>query len=148
MPRKSKNVNGERKYLNLFLSEKDHERAVQVAEERGSKRSELVYPLVIEYLMHAAKSSDWLVLKDPDALARDEYWGTAAEARKPRELPLGLRRGMAKRWPGCILLQQSLRPEDLEHLRAIERYYGRGVSVADLVVAALNRKKVDEKEKI
>jgi|SRR5579871_1822724 len=145
MPRKNKNVNGKRKYLNLFLSSSDYERAVQIAEERGSKRSELVYPLVIEYLMHAAKSSDWLVIKDPAALARDEHWGTAAEARNPRALPNGLQRGIADKKEAGALLQQSMAPDDLKHLRDIERYYR--VSVADLVVAALNRKKV-EKEKV
>lgn len=133
MPSKPK---GAQRFLNFHLSKADYNKAVWVAKRRGNLRSQLVYPLVLEYLQSAAHGADWHILRDPDLVANDVYWGTLAEALRPRSLPNGLKRGLAGS-TAQALLQQKLTAEQLKHLRDIEKYYR--VSISDLVVAAINK---------
>jgi hypothetical protein len=135
MPRPSK-TGEERRFLNVYLSKDHYHRAIRLAKTRGDKRSQLVYPLVLEYLQDTATGADWHILRNVDLVANDAYWGSEAEALRPRKLPNGLKRGQAGD-KAEALLQQTLKPIELKHLRAIEKYYR--VSSSDLVVAALNK---------
>lgn len=119
-------------YMNIRLTAEEQRALREVAEARRAKLKELIYPLVLQYLLANADPGDRPVVTSPKATLKDKYWGSIEEIQYARRPPRGL---VGSPHDRPKFSQQIVTAEQLEHLRGLERYYR--VSIHELAASAI-----------